>query len=50
MYFVMLVNLVNVAVRDRDLTPNFGTAVRDRDHDSRFVSARTVPGLPEDET
>ena len=26
--------LINIVVRDRALTPHFGTAVRDRDHDS----------------
>ena len=31
--------LVNIAIRIRDLTTNFGTAVRDLDHDSRFASA-----------
>jgi hypothetical protein len=34
--------LLNIAVRDRDLTLNFGMAVRDRDHDLRFGSAGTV--------
>ena len=43
MYFChFIVFLVNVAVRDRVLTPIFWTATRDRDYDSRFGSAGTV--------
>jgi hypothetical protein len=35
---------VNIAVRFRYLTPNFGTVVRDRYYDSLFGSAGTVGG------
>ena len=40
--FYYSVYAVVMSVRHRDLTLNFWTAIRDRDHDSRFGSAITV--------